>query len=139
MVCLDDVLPHITAIINNSLRTAEVPTCFKNAIVKPFIKKTGLDENDLTNYRPVSNLPFMSNILEKAVLTQLLDHINRNGPTKTFHSAYKACHSTQTATLRIGNDILMQFDARNVCILPYSICPRPSTRWIMRCSLRDWK
>ncbi|GFR96463.1 reverse transcriptase-like protein [Elysia marginata] len=117
MTCLDDVLPHITTIINNSLRTGEVPTCFKNAIVKPIITKTGLDENDLTNYRPVSNLPFLSKILEKVVLTQLFGHINTNGLTEAFQSAYKACHSTKTATIRIANDILIEIDARNVCIL----------------------
>ncbi|GFS11732.1 reverse transcriptase-like protein [Elysia marginata] len=96
MTCLDDVLPHI--IINNSLRTWEVPTCFKNAIVEQIIEKTHLDESDLTNYGLVSNLLFLSKILEKAVLRQLFDHINRNGLTETFQCAYKACRSTDTAT-----------------------------------------
>ena len=61
----DDLLPLITAIVNTSLSSGVVPLQFKHAAVTPLLKKHGLDPNDLKNFRPVSNLPFVSKILEK--------------------------------------------------------------------------
>ena len=63
--CLDVVLPSMTDIINDSLVSGVFPSFYKSAIVKPLLKKSTLDPNDMKNYRPVSNLSFMSKILEK--------------------------------------------------------------------------
>ncbi|KAI5623588.1 hypothetical protein C0J50_16927, partial [Silurus asotus] len=52
-------------IINSSLSLGLVPKSLKLAVIKPLIKKPNLDPNTLSNYRPISNLPFMSKILEK--------------------------------------------------------------------------
>ncbi len=52
-------------IINSSLSLGHVPKAFKLAVIKPLIKKPKLDPCELANYRPISNLPFMSKILEK--------------------------------------------------------------------------
>ena len=62
--CLDHVLPSITDIVNKSLSEQCVPASFKQAIVRPLLKKPNLDKEILKNYRPVSNLPFISKILE---------------------------------------------------------------------------
>ena len=70
--CLDVLLPSITQIINDSLQSGVVPSLFKSAIVKPLLKKPTLDQNNLKNYRPVSNLMFLSKVLEKVVLQQLI-------------------------------------------------------------------
>ncbi len=58
-------------IINSSLSLGHVPKPFKLAVIKPLIKKPKLDPCELANYRPISNLPFMSKILEKVVSAQL--------------------------------------------------------------------
>ena len=76
--CLSDLLPLITRIVNSSLGSGVVPPQFKQAVVTPMLKKPGLDPNDLKNFRPVSNLPFISKILEKKVLTQLQKHLSEN-------------------------------------------------------------
>ncbi len=55
-------------IINSSLSLGHVPKPFKLAVIKPLIKKPQLDPSELANYRPISNLPFMSKILEKLCL-----------------------------------------------------------------------
>jgi len=58
--CLDPILPSLTDVINKSLsHRGEFPSFFKTAIVRPLLKKPTLDHNDLKNYRPVSNLPFI--------------------------------------------------------------------------------
>ena len=65
--CLDHFVPLITAIITKSLATSVVPACFKRAVVRPLLKRPGLDKEVLINYRPVSNLPYVSKLLEKVV------------------------------------------------------------------------
>ena len=57
--CLNDLVSLITAIVNASLSADIVPQQFKQALVTPLLKKPGLDSNDMKNFRPVSNLPFI--------------------------------------------------------------------------------
>ena len=64
---LKQMLPEILTLINASLTSGYVPQSFKIAVIKPILKKPNLDPNDLSNNRPISNLPFLSKILEKAV------------------------------------------------------------------------
>ena len=54
-----ELVPYITKIINESLATGVVSDIFKRAIVTTLLKKPGLDETDLKNFRPVSNLNFL--------------------------------------------------------------------------------
>ncbi len=68
---LPEVIDPLLAIINSSLSLGCVPKTFKSAVIKPLIKKPQLDPKDLVNYRSISNLPFLSKILEKVVSSQL--------------------------------------------------------------------
>ena len=43
----------------------------KHAIVTPRLKRSGLDPTDIANFRPVSNLTFMSKVIERAAASQL--------------------------------------------------------------------
>ena len=114
---LDILLPTITNIINTFLTTGIVPPDLKTAIVKPLLKKPSLDKNLLKNYRPISNLPFLSKILEKVVLHKLLSHLQENNLSNPFQSAYRAGCSTETVLLRIVNDILSALDNDNISVL----------------------
>ena len=58
--CLNSLAAIITKIVNLSLEQCCVPPSFKEAVVRPLLKKAGLDKEVLKNYRPVSNLPFVS-------------------------------------------------------------------------------
>ncbi len=64
---LPEVIDPLLATINLSLSLGYVPKTFKLAVIKPLIKKPQLDPKDLVNYRPISNLPFLSKILETVV------------------------------------------------------------------------
>ena len=99
------------------LTTGIVPPDLKTAIVKPLLKKPSLDKNLLKNYRPISNLPFLSKILEKVVLHKLLSHLQENNLSNPFQSAYRAGCSTETVLLRIVNDILSALDNDNISVL----------------------
>ncbi len=64
---LPEVIDPLLAIINLSLSLGYVPKTFK-----PLIKKPQLDPKDLVNYRPISNLPFLSKILEKGSILTII-------------------------------------------------------------------
>ena len=81
------------------------------------LKKSGLDVNDLKNFRPVSNLPFLSKILEKVVLAQLESHLSRNNLREVCQSAYRQNHSTETLLLSVTDSLLCKADNRLVSLL----------------------
>jgi hypothetical protein len=64
--CLDAILPTITYLFKSSLASGVFPQSFKFAHVTPILKKHNLDVNELKNYRPVSNLSFLSKILHNS-------------------------------------------------------------------------
>ena len=103
--CIGVLLTPITNIVNYSRQEGSFPSCFKTAHVTPLLKKAGLDRNILKNYRPVSNLSYISKLIEKAVTRQINEHIAREGISKENQSAYRVFHSTETALLKIQNDI----------------------------------
>ena len=57
---ISEVTPLIHFIVNDSLKRGVFPDCIKNALVRPVIKDANGDINSLKNYRPISNLPFIS-------------------------------------------------------------------------------
>ena len=63
---------HIHAIVNLCLTTGDFPISCKSSIVIPLIKKPGLDREMLKNYRPVSNLSFLSKVIEKVISIRIL-------------------------------------------------------------------
>lgn len=110
--CVGELLPIITAIINQSLLKSIVPAYFNRANVKPLIKKAGLDKEVLKNYRPVSNLPFISKLVEKVVSVRLQRHLKDNTLYDFFQSAYRQHHSTESALLKVHNDIFKSLDQK---------------------------
>ncbi|KAK3567160.1 hypothetical protein QTP86_011299 [Hemibagrus guttatus] len=96
-----DLLPFITTVINGSLTSGHVPTAFKKARVIPILKKPALDPSDISNYRPVSLLSFLSKILERVVCNQLSDYLMQNNLLDPNQSGFKAAHSTETALLAV--------------------------------------
>ena len=94
--------PSITEMVNLSLLSGSVPENWRTAVVIPLLKKTGLDLV-YKNFRPVSNLPFISKVVEKAALQQLLAHCEKNAPLPKFQSGLCKYHSTETAPLKVQN------------------------------------
>jgi len=106
---MDDLLPVLTHIINLSLSTGTFPEIWKNAVVVPLLKKDGLDLIP-KNFRPVSNLQYISKLVEKAVVYQLFHHMDDNFPLPSCQSAYRTGHSTETALIKVQSDILVNMD-----------------------------
>ena len=115
--CLDSILPSLTDLFNSSLASGIFPQCFKSALVTPILKKRCLDHNDLNNYRPVSNLCFIAKILEKLVLSQVSSYLNSHNLYNTCQSAYRPGHSTETALLKVVNDLFLSLNKGNISVL----------------------
>ena len=115
--CLPELTPILLYIVNQSLSHGVFPEQLKNAAVRPNIKNQDGDVNDYKNYRPISNLPLLSKILEKCVLRQLNQHLSINDLHAKYQSGYRKFHSCETATLRIYNDLLCITDNGSQAIL----------------------
>ena len=113
---LNELLPSITRLVNLSLAQGVFPKSWKRAIVRPLLKKSGL-ELTFTNYCPVSNLSFLSKLIEKAVLYRLNQHVNENNLLPKNQPAYKQFHSCGSVLLRLVNYLLDEMEHREVTAL----------------------
>ncbi len=98
------------------MENSNFPHKLKAATVVPLLKKSTLDKEEMKNYRPVSNLPYTSKLIEKVAVEQMKDHMDMNLLHEPCQSAYRKCHSTETALLRITNDLLCAMED-NHCVL----------------------
>lgn len=113
-----DVLVHpITKVVNASLTTGEFPSSLKKGIIYPSIKKQTLDQEEFTSYRPITNIAFLSKTLERVVAAQTINYLTDNDLMAKLQSAYRCFHSTETALLRVCNDILLALDSRQEVVL----------------------
>ena len=112
--CLDVLLVPITQMVNLYLISGVFPDIFKTSHVMPLLKKLSLSKVDIKNYRPVSNLNFVSKIVEKVIANQICSHVERKDLSNQYQSAYKKFHSTETALLKVENDIILNMDEGRV-------------------------
>ena len=101
----DVLLGTWTKIINKSLLSGHYLQSWKKAIIRPLIKSSKL-QRELKNYRPISNLSFISKSIEKAALLQFSTFFEDQNLLPTYQSAYRKHHSTETAVLNICDEIL---------------------------------
>ena len=113
---LDKLAPLITKIVNISLTKGEFSTKWKTAVVQPLLKKIGL-ELIHANFRPVSNLSFLSKLVEKCMLLQLSGHCKMFNLQPDYQSAYREDYSCETAVLGISNDILRAMEKQSITSL----------------------
>ena len=114
---IEYLLPLLTDIVNSSLSTGVFPKGAHTAIIKPLLKLSTLDKNELKSYRPVSNLTFVGKLIEKVACNQLNQHMESNSLLDPFQSAYRPKHSVETALVRVKNDIMFALNSDRVVLM----------------------
>ena len=107
----------VTKIINKCFEESNFVLSEKESLIHPSLKKPGLDCENMANYRPVSNLTFLSKIIERAMLDQLNPLFVQNGVIPVVQSAYREFHSTETALCKIHNDLVTNTCSRKTSLL----------------------
>ena len=102
---------------NRTLNEGYLPASAKTALVTPLLKKEGLDPVELKNYRPISNLSYISKLIERIVGKQLTCHLDSNNLLPKCQSAYRSFHSTETAVLKVYSDMMDSFDKGHISLL----------------------
>ena len=114
---IDIVLPFITTMCNASLQEGFLPASQKAAITTPILKKAGLDADEAASYRPISNLTFISKVVERIAADQIKSFLAESDLMPPLQSAYRPGHSTETATLKVLSDILDAADSKKTTLL----------------------
>ena len=115
--CLPTLLPVLTEVVNTSLSLGIFPSTLKHACITPLLKKPSLDVEELSNYRPISNLPFIGKVIERVASSQLQSYLSSNGLFAPRQSAYRPNHSVESALLSVHNDINIALDNRNEVLM----------------------
>ena len=115
--CSDTFSILIAHLANLSFSQGVFPSKFKLAQISPLLKKPGLSKSDPSNFRPISNLNTIGKILERLALARLLPHLSISPSFSPLQSAYRKFHSTETALLKLTNDIMDTIDSGKVTFL----------------------
>ena len=102
----ESAAPALGAIINSSFDEGHFVASEKCSLIQPYLKKIGLDINDLSNYHPVTNLTHLFKIIERAMLDQLVPFLEEVGVVPRYQSTYRKLHSTETALCKMHDDLV---------------------------------
>ena len=115
--CLHVVLTPITNIVNLSLGGGSMPDALKVSQLAPVLKKISMDPEDMSSFRPISNLQFISKTIERVASPQLIDYLMENKIYPNLQSAFRKGYSTETALLLVQNDLLEALDSGHQALL----------------------
>ena len=108
LVHIDVMLPFLTKLCNVTILEGGLPESQRTAIVVPRLKGSGLDPADVKSHRPISNLSFMSKVIEWVIFRQLVVYLDSNNLVPKYQSGIRKHHSTESATLRVLSDIYIR-------------------------------
>ena len=118
--CIDISIIPITSIINLLLTEVSFPLHFNSSHVSLLLKKPSFNTDSINNYRSVSNLSFLFKVLEEVVVNQINPHINSSNTYNRYQSVCRKFQYTETALLKIHNDILTPMDPGKVTAVTLS-------------------
>ena len=95
---------QMSEIIHESFLNAVFPKAFKHGLVIPLFQSGDIEE--ISNYRPIMNLYFASNGIEKVIALQLKSFLDQHAVFVEHQSAYRNYYSTETAVLDLTSNLL---------------------------------
>ena len=112
------IIAEITHVVNVSLSTGQFAIDWRCSCVNPLIKAMKLDRGK-PSYCPVSNLSFISKLVECCALNQFNTHCNTHNLMPEYQSAYRRYHSCEMSLINLTNSILWAMEKQEVtsCIL----------------------
>ena len=114
----DVFIPVIQSMINKSLiHEAIFPATLKHGTVRPIFKPQKDDTEIHNNYRPVTNTPFLSKLIEKAASNQITSYLEQNNMFPSHQSAYRKQHSCETVMVKIVDDIQQSLSEKKMVML----------------------
>ena len=115
--CSDVFSVLLARLTNLSFAESVFPSRFKLGQITPILKKQGLAVDDPSSYRPISKLNTFGKIIERLAQSQLSSHMCKSSNYGPLQSAYRAFHSTETAMIRVVNDLLVNVDSGSPSLL----------------------
>ena len=125
-------------VIDASLRGGVVPGHLKEAVVRPLLKRSCLDPENLSNYRPVANVPFLGKVLERVVAGQLQTFLEETDFLDPFQSGFRPGFGTETALVALYDDLCRERDRGSVTCWFSLISQRLSIPSTMVSFWSDW-
>lgn len=114
-IMLPLILPLIKHLFHSIIKTSIYPQGWKTVKVIP-IKKKG-NSSAIANLRPISILSALSKVFEKLINTQISSFINDLNLLHPYQSGFRKNHSTETALLKVHDDIALTLDKKGIAIL----------------------
>jgi len=139
--CATVIIPTITNIVNLSLSSGHFRPLFKQSVVSPLLKKSTLDNEQLSNYRPIYNLSIISKIIERVVKSRLTDHLFSHSLLNPHQSAYRRHYSTETSLLYIHDHLITAIGSQKLsclCLLDLSAAFDTTDHDILLTWLSSW-
>ena len=110
-ISFEAALSCLTIVVNSSLKHGTIEGV-KEAIVRPLLQKAGLDYNDFLCFRPISNIPFVSKVIEKIVQRRTNTHLDLNNLNCDSQYGYKRNHGTETLLVHFVDQLLVAVDKK---------------------------
>ena len=115
--CFEDIKSVLLFIVNGSLTSGIFPESCKMAVVRPTIKNHNGDTDDTKEYRPVSNLSFISKLIERIVADQTNSHLEEEALHCPVQSGYRKHHSCETLMTKMFDDIITEIEEKKTVAL----------------------
>ena len=116
-ICISALAPEIAHMANLSFKEGCFPSRFKTAQILPLLKKPSLDSEIFANYRPISNLSTISKMVERRALVRLNPFMTSSPNFNPVQFAYRTAHSTETALIKVFNDVYENVDSRESTVI----------------------
>ena len=107
------VLPSLTELLNLCISNKVFPFVWKVAKITAVFKGNG-SRSDGNNHRPISVVLVLSEVLETHICDHLCDFLRSNGILHKVQSGFRKSFSTETALIRLIDELLLSLDKDNV-------------------------